>query len=109
MASPSVVALPWYDRGDYPALLKLFIDTDKLPTTYDAWLELAEQVERQFQKAGFGVARIWIRPVPFTAWCKERNVSLDQTARLTFVNVAARDRPASVPRQQICQRVPRTA
>ena len=39
-------------------------------------------------KAGF--ARIWIRPVAFAAWCKERNVSPDQGARLTFVNEATR-------------------
>jgi hypothetical protein len=52
-ASPSVVALPWYARGDYPALLKLFSDSYRLPTTYDAWLERAEEVERQFQSGGF--------------------------------------------------------
>jgi hypothetical protein len=85
-----VTALPWYDRRDYPVLLKLFSDPDKLPTTYDAWLERAEGVERQFKKAGFTVARIWIRPVPFAAWCKERNVSPDQAARLFFANEAAR-------------------
>jgi hypothetical protein len=89
-ASPSVVALPWYARGDYPALLKLFSDSYRLPATYDAWLERAERVERQFQKAGFTVARIWIRPVAFAVWCKERNVSPDQRARLTFANEAAR-------------------
>jgi hypothetical protein len=93
-ASPSVVALPWYARGDYPALLKLFSDSYRLPATYDAWLERAEEVERKFQSAGFGVAKIWIRPIPFAAWCKERNVSPDQAARLIFVNEAARDLPA---------------
>jgi hypothetical protein len=93
-ASPSVVALPWYARGDYPALLKLFSDPHLLPATHDAWLERAQLLERQFQKACFDVAKIWIRPVPFAAWCKERNVSPDQTARLTFVNEAARDLPA---------------
>jgi hypothetical protein len=86
----SVTALPWYARADYPTLLRLFSDPDKLPTTYDAWLDRAKRVERQFQKAGFGVARIWVRPVPFAAWCKERNVSPDQMARLTFANEAAR-------------------
>jgi hypothetical protein len=89
-ASPSVVALPWYSRGDYPALLKLFTDSYRLPATYDAWLNRAEGIERQFQSAGFGVAKIGIRPVPFAAWCKERNVFPDQAARLTFVNEAAR-------------------
>ena len=89
-APPPVIALPWYARGNYSALLKLFSDPDKLPATYDAWLERAERTESQLQKAGFGVARIWIRSRPFAAWCKERNVSSDQTARLTFVNEAAR-------------------
>jgi hypothetical protein len=87
---PSVVALPWYARGNYPALLKLFSDPDKLAATYDAWLKRAERTESQLQKAGFGVARIWIRPVPFAAWCKERKSSPDQAARLTFANEAAR-------------------
>jgi hypothetical protein len=57
---------------------------DKLPATYDAWLQRAEQVENQLQSAGLAVARIRIRPVPFAAWCKERNVSPDQAARPTF-------------------------
>ena len=92
-ALPPVTALPWYGRRDYPVLLKLFSDPDKLPTTYDAWLERAQVVERQFQKAGFAVARIWIRPVSFSAWCKERNVSPDQAARLTFANESARSLP----------------
>jgi hypothetical protein len=90
MATHPVTALPWYARGDYPALLQLFSDSNILPATFDAWLERAELVERQFQKAGFGVAKIWIRPVPFATWCKERSVSPDQRARLTFANEAAR-------------------
>jgi hypothetical protein len=92
VAAPSqTLALPWYARSDYPVLLRLFSDPNKLPTTYDAWLERAEGVERAFQSAGFDIARIWIRPIPFAAWCEERNVSPDQVARLTFVNEAVRD------------------
>ena len=85
-----VSALPWYARADYPILLRLFSDPDKLPVTYDAWLQRAEQVENQLQRAGLAVARIWIRPVPFAAWCRERNISPDQAARLTFANESAR-------------------
>jgi hypothetical protein len=86
-----VTALPWYARADYPTLLRLFCDPDKLPTTYDAWLQRAEQVEKQLQRAGLAVARIQIRPVPFAAWCRERNISPDQAARLTFANESARN------------------
>jgi len=90
-ASPPVTALPWYARGDYPALLRLFSDPDKLPATYDAWLQRAEQIENQLQRAGLAVARIRIRPVPFAAWCRERNIPPDQAARLTFANESARN------------------
>jgi hypothetical protein len=92
MAEPSqTLALPWFTRSDYPALLDLFSDANKLPTTYDAWLKRAERIEWEFQKAGFGISKTWIRPIPFAAWCKERNVSPDQVARLIFVNEAVRD------------------
>ena len=86
-----VSALPWYSRAEYPTLLRLFSDPDKLPATYDAWLLRAERVENQLQRAGLAVARIRIRPVPFAAWCRERNISPDQVARLTFANASARN------------------
>jgi hypothetical protein len=64
VVSPRIFALPWYARADYPTLLRLFSDPDKLPATYDGWLKHAELVERQFQKAGFGVARSGSGPSP---------------------------------------------
>ena len=92
MAAPSqTLAVPWYARSDYPALLEVFSDPNKLPTTYDAWLESAEGIEQQFQSAGFKIAKIWIRPIPFAAWCDDRNISPDQAAGLIFVNEAVRD------------------
>ncbi len=91
MVTPSlVIALPWYRRGDYATLLLLFSDPEKLPGTYNVWLKRAESTERQLQKAGIGVARVWIRPLPFAAWCKQRKMSPDQRARLIFANETAR-------------------
>jgi hypothetical protein len=63
-ALPPVTALPWYARRDYPVLLKLFSDPDKLPTTYDAWLERAEGVERQWGICPCGAGRL----VSLAAW-----------------------------------------
>src|ERR1700730_3131319 len=91
VAPSSVIALPWYRRGDYAALLRLISDPDKLPATYDAWLKRAESTERQLQKAAISVARVWIRPRPFAAWCQQRDLSPDQAARLTFANEWAGD------------------
>ena len=47
MTTPVPVALPWYQREDYPILLALVSDPDKLPTTFESWLERAEQVDNK--------------------------------------------------------------
>jgi hypothetical protein len=91
--SPYVVTLPWYHRRDYEALLRLVSDRENMPATYGTWLERAESTERQLRKANFDVVRVWIRPDPFMAWCKERNLSPDKRARFAFVSEAARVRP----------------
>jgi hypothetical protein len=41
------LALPWYHPDDYPALLALFSDPDKLPKTFEAWLQQAGTVEKR--------------------------------------------------------------
>jgi hypothetical protein len=74
----------------YAALSKLFSDPENLAKTFEEWLELALLAERRLQREGLAVARIVIRPVPFAAWCKERNLIPDQRTRLTFSNEAAR-------------------
>ena len=84
------IAIPWYRWRDYAALPKLFSDPENLPKTFEEWLELALLAERRFQREGLAVARIVIRPVPFAAWCNERNLIPNQRARLTFTNEAAR-------------------
>lgn len=82
------LGLPWYLSDDYPALLALFSDPDKLPKTFDAWLKHAEILEKRLEAAGLKVAKILIQPAPFAQWCEERGVLPDQAARLTFANEA---------------------
>ena len=86
----SIIAIPRYRRRDYAALSRLFSDPENLPKTFEEWLEIALLAERRFQRQGLAVARIVIRPVPFAAWCKERNLIADQRTRLAFANEAAR-------------------
>jgi hypothetical protein len=74
--SSHVIALPWYHRRDYTALLMMVSDPQNLPATYDAWLERAEATERQFQKADFDVVRVWIRPVPSRRGARSETIFL---------------------------------
>jgi hypothetical protein len=94
MKGSSVVALPWFRRADYAALLMLFTDSEKLPETFDVWLQRAEAVEMQSKNAGLSVIRILIEPAPFAAWCKKRRVLPDQRARFAYANQVSRQRSA---------------
>jgi hypothetical protein len=47
-----VVAVTWFREEDYPALLRIFDDADKMPRTWKEWLEKAEQMEQTVKSSG---------------------------------------------------------
>ena len=46
---PPAVGAYWINEGDYPALLEIFGDGNKLPRTWKEWLKIAEEMERGTQ------------------------------------------------------------
>jgi len=43
---PPAIGAYWINEGDYPALLRIFADGDKMPRTWTEWLKIAEEMER---------------------------------------------------------------
>lgn len=41
--------MAWYRREDYPRILEIMTDHDRLHRTYDEWQNAAEEGERQFR------------------------------------------------------------
>src|SRR5260370_1567831 len=56
-ASPHVSGLLWWARGDYPALLEMFIDLYMLPATHCACLARVQPILRPFLQVYIVVAR----------------------------------------------------
>ncbi|WP_407530665.1 hypothetical protein [Methylobacterium oryzisoli] len=86
MERPRRVGMAWYRPEDYTRLRELMQDADRLPDSYDAWRISAEQVEREVTRSGMAVIRVLITPEEFVAWCKERGVQADATARSRFAS-----------------------
>jgi hypothetical protein len=42
--APPAVGVYWIKEENYPTLLKLFDDGDKMPPTWKEWLKIAEEV-----------------------------------------------------------------
>lgn len=83
------VGIPWYEEADYPLVLEIMTDRDRLPAQYDVWEAKAEAAERGLQSKGHTTVRVVIDPKTFPAWCRKRGLNIDSEARRAFANAGA--------------------
>ena len=62
---PPAVGAYWINEGDYPALLKIFADGNKMPRTWKEWRKIAEEMERGLKAYGHVVMRVHIARTNF--------------------------------------------
>jgi len=89
---PPAVGAYWIDEADYPALLKIFPDGNKLQATWKEWLKMAEEMERGLKAYGHVVMRVCIEPKSYLAWCAAHNASPGSEGRRNFVAAAVAER-----------------
>ena len=84
-----VIGLTWFREEDYPALLRVFQDGDKMPRTWKEWLKNAEDMEQkakaQAAAQGAVTERVYIDPDTFPDWCARNGVQPDREGRHKFV------------------------
>jgi hypothetical protein len=81
--------LAWYEARDYPRILQIMEDADRLPGNYARWREKAEDSERELRGRGYEVVRAMISPDTFPAWCRSHGKRVDAQARILFANYVA--------------------
>ena len=79
----------WYEERDYPRILQIMEDADRLPGNYARWREKAEDSERELRGRGYEVVRAMISPDTFPAWCRSHGKRVDARARILFANYVA--------------------
>ncbi len=83
-ATVALLGIAWYLEQDYPAILRLMADADKLPATFSRWQQIAEQTERRCRTEGRVVIRAVIDPATFPEWCARHDLQVDARARNAF-------------------------
>src|SRR3954451_11886852 len=73
--SPPAVGAYWINEGDYPALLRIFPDGNRMPRTWAEWLKIAEEMESGLKAYGQVVMRARIDPNTFLDWCAAHGTS----------------------------------
>ena len=89
---PPAVGVYWIGEGDYPALLKIFDDGDRMPRTWKEWLKIAEEMERGLKAYGHVVMRVHIDPCTFADWCVTHGMKPGREGRRNFIAAAVSDR-----------------
>jgi hypothetical protein len=87
-----VVGAYWIDEADYPAVLKLFDDGNKMPRSWAEWHKIAEEMEKGLKAYGHVVMRVRIDPSTFPDWCAAHGTTPGRSARKAFVAAAVAER-----------------
>ena len=89
---PPAVGAYWINEGDYPALLNIFADSNRMPRTWKEWLKIAEEMERGLKAYGHVVMRVYIDPNTFPDWCAAHGANTGREGRTLFVAAAVTER-----------------
>jgi hypothetical protein len=92
-----LVGITWFREEDYPALLAIFEDAHKMPSTWKGWLKGAEQLEERAKAQGQTAERVYVDPDTFPEWCRREGVGVNREGRHKFnaVTLAAKYRNQS--------------
>jgi hypothetical protein len=89
---PPAVGAYWIKEEDYPALLRIFADGDRMPPTWGEWLKMAVEMESGLKAYGHVVMRVPIDPNTFPDWCAAHGTTPDREGRKKFVAEAVKER-----------------
>lgn len=89
---PPAVGAYWIKEEDYPVLLRIFDDSNKMPRTWKEWLKTAEKMERGLKAYGHIVMRVHIDPNTFPDWCATHGMRPGGEGRKKFVAAAVTER-----------------
>lgn len=90
------VALPWYEREDFPHLWAMADDRDEMPADYDVWHRNAIAVVNAWLARGRALEVVTIRPAELMRWLEARDCPNTAENRLKYVEeLAARGHDAA--------------
>ena len=89
---PPAVGVYWIKEEDYPSLLEIFDDGDKLPPTWVEWQKMAVEMENGLNAYGHVVMRVHIDPKTFPEWCMAHGTTPGSKGRKIFVAAAVFER-----------------
>jgi hypothetical protein len=80
------IGIAWYRREQWPRLLEVVVDSNRLHKTYDEWLEFTNNLVSTIMSNGHTVTKIDVAVNELVAWCKQWGRPIDSDACLDFIS-----------------------
>lgn len=80
-----VTGVAWYREEQWPLLLALSIDRDKLAKTYAEWQQDAERTMLRMRIEGLKIQKVDVDVAELQAWCIAKGRPINGAARAEFV------------------------
>ena len=80
------VGVAWYRKEQWPRLLEIADDREKLEDTYEDWVKIAEKTMGEMEALGLSLAKVDIDVEELLAWCQKRKIPVNGSARARFTS-----------------------
>jgi hypothetical protein len=84
---------PWLKRDQWSRFCEVFAGEDKLPPSYEVWLEDSQRAAVDMTMAGFAVRRVEIDVEDLVAWCAAEDRIVDPVAMMLFASAVDTEDP----------------
>lgn len=80
-----ITGVAWYRADQWRRLREIAIDAGKIEETYEEWLIYAEDISAKMIDQGIVIKKVPVDVNDLEAWCRQRALPIDGTARAQFV------------------------
>jgi hypothetical protein len=80
-----ITGMAWYKREQWPTLLQVSSDSKSLESTYDKWIEFAEEEFKRFTEKGVQTEKVSVDVFKLIEWCKDHNRPVNGSSRAAYV------------------------
>ncbi len=67
------IAIPWFNKSEYPTLQRIVNDARAMPRDFEQWKKDAELLERNWKRKGHLTVRVVVEPDIFVRYCAARS------------------------------------
>jgi hypothetical protein len=79
------LGIAWYREDQWPQLLEVSLDAQRLEKTYGEWLAHASARYDELLKKGAPVVKVPVDVLDMAAWCRELGRQVDGAGRTAYV------------------------